>query len=236
MHLDDEGGEKRRRKKKKTHTRHLIQKFKRNRLCVRHVRFFFFFCALRAILHVEATYALWEEDGKKKNEVVDGMQKRNRAKLHTSARIAQISFYLFKHWVYVWSLFFFFYFVSLLASVSHRYFFFPLCVFLSPVIADDIKNCLVFSLSCFLSFFFFSVQKKELRLVFFFLKEEQYCHAGESWKQRLKKRGGKKKERQQQQKRKRQRSHVRDERNEEENNSRWDWIDSSLYIYIYMLF
>lgn len=39
-------------KKKKTHTRHLIQKFKRNRLCVRHVRFFFFFCALRAILHV----------------------------------------------------------------------------------------------------------------------------------------------------------------------------------------
>lgn len=130
---------------------------------------------------------------------------------------------------------YFFFFILSLCSLQCPTvtFFFSLCVFLSPVIADDIKNCLVFSLSCFLSFFFFSVQKKELRLVFFFLKEEQYCHAGESWKQRLKKRGGKKKERQQQQKRKRQRSHVRDERNEEENNSRWDWIDSSLYIYIY---
>lgn len=134
------------------------------------MRFFFFFCALRAILHVEATYALWEEDGKKKNEVVDGMQKRNRAKLHTSARIAQISFYLFKHWVYVWSLFFFFYFVSLLASVSHRYFFFfPLRFSFTRYRGWHQKLFSIFSV--LLSFFFFFFRSEERASSCFFFSE-----------------------------------------------------------------
>ena len=83
--------------KKKTHTRHLIQKFKRNRLCVRHVRFFFFSVLFELFFMSKRHTHFEKKRGKKKNEVVDGMQKRNRAKLHTSARIAQISFYLFKH-------------------------------------------------------------------------------------------------------------------------------------------